>query len=76
METLWTDVKTLLVGVSVVVVITATILITSCKPEKVAEQAIINEVNEVKEDVTTQVEEVKTEVDDALNKLESLKEGE
>ena len=58
----WEDVKTLTIGTCVVAVITVTILLTSCNPEEVVEQAVIEEVTKVKEEVVTKVEEVKTEV--------------
>tara|TARA_Y100000593_G_scaffold18620_1_gene37109 strand:+ start:351 stop:596 length:246 start_codon:yes stop_codon:yes gene_type:complete len=63
------DIKTMIVSALVVLTISATVFMTACNTEKVVEQAIVNEVNDVKEEVNTKVEEIKSEVEEILPEI-------
>ena len=74
MKSLWKDTKTLVVGVCTVSVITVTILMTSCNTEEVVEQAVINQVNEVKEELDIKVEEVKSNIEEIIPEVPEIPE--
>ena len=74
MKSLWKDTKTLVVGVCTVSVITVTILMTSCNTEEVVEQAVINQVNEVKKELDIKVEEVKSNIEEIIPEVPEIPE--